>query len=349
MEKILITPLIGMGDTLMTTPALRLIKSRFPDWTITYCTISKENRDLLTGNPFIDTLWYHPLKSAGFFNGPLHVLRNFWGNYSISLTFYPSNRTAYNLFAVLSGAKRRIGHTYLHRNMTQCNWLKNRTIREDPLAHCVEENIRLLTLLGISCEKDDYPGLEIFLTSEEQEKGAMFRRGVDRGVIGVHAGTSTFKNQSMRRWPQERFVELINRFAKYHFVLFGTKEEESVNTFIASTVADRGQVTVLDNRPLREAIAIIGVCDGFVTNDSGLMHIAAAMKVPTLALLGPTNPAFIYPWNVRHVIRRTGIACSPCYYYSPRPLLCVKHINFKCLSDMSVDMVEEGLRQLMDL
>ena len=112
-------------------------------------------------------------------------------------------------------------------------------------------------------------------------------------------------------------------------------------------MADKERVTVLDNRPLREAIAIIGTCDAFVTNDSGLMHIAAAMNVPTLVLLGPTNPAYIYPWKVRHKIVRTGIACSPCFYYSPKPLRCIANINFKCMSDLTVDMAEDGLMELL--
>jgi heptosyltransferase-2 len=166
-------------------------------------------------------------------------------------------------------------------------------------------------------------------------------------IIGVHAGTSTFKNQDRRRWPKEHFAELIKRFPDCHFVLFGTKEEEATNQYIASTIADKKRVTVLDNRSLREAISIIGSCDAFVTNDSGLMHIAAAMNVPTLVFLGPTNPAYIYPWKVRHKILRTAIACSPCFYYSPRPLRCVANINFKCMSDLSVDMAEDGLMELL--
>ena len=349
METILVTPLIGMGDTLMTTPALRLIKTRFPDWKLTYFTISHSNYELLKGNPFIDSLWYYPLKSAGILNGPLHILKNISGKYSTSLTFYPANRVAYNLFALLTGAKKRIGHNYLHRNLTQLNWLKNRTITEDPNAHCVEENIRLLSCLGITCEKNDIPPMEIFLTQQEMEAGRSFREGIGAvTVVGVHAGTSTFKNQSKRRWPKERFIELINRFPDYRFLLLGTKEEEDINRFIMSNAADEKHITLVGNRPLRETIAIIGQCDAFVSNDSGLMHIAAAMKIPTLALLGPTNPAFIYPWRTRHKLIRTGIECSPCYYYSPKPLSCVRHIDYRCMTEMSVETVEDGLMELME-
>jgi ADP-heptose:LPS heptosyltransferase len=348
MEKIIITPLIGMGDTLMTTPALRIIKKHHPDWHITYTTISTANYELLKGNPFINDLHYYPLKAAGFFNGPLYIFNKFFGKFSISITFYPSNRASYGLFALLTGARQRIGHTYLHRNVTQFNWLKNKTIREDPAKHCVEQNIALLKFLGIACATDDLPEMDIFLSNEELEKGREFRKSIPFSkVIGVHAGTSTFKNQDKRRWPRECFCKLIDRFPEYHFVLFGTKEEEDVNRFIQSNVSKKENVTLVSGKPLRETIAIIGTCDGFISNDSGLMHIAAAMKVPTLALLGPTNPAFIHPWKAPYFLARTGIECSPCFVYSPKPLTCIRHINYKCMQDITVDMAHKGLADLL--
>jgi len=347
-DTILITPLVGMGDTLMTTPALRVLKQHRPDCHITYFTLSPANHELLKNNPFIDSLWYYPAKSVGFFKGPLHILKYFYGKFSTSLTFYPANRLAYNLFGLLSGAPLRIGHMYLNSNFSQGNWLKNKTIREDPALHCVEENVKLLSYLGISCEKKDIPAMEIFLSPEEKEKARCLREKFTGGtIVGVHAGTSTFKNQDKRRWPKEHFVQLINRFPDFQFVLFGTKEENETNSFIVSNVDKKDRVFVSNNFPLRETVAMIGGCNAFVSNDSGLMHIAAAMNVPTLVFLGPTNPAFIYPWKVRHKILRAGLPCSPCFYYSPKPLRCIANINFKCMSDITVDIAEDGLMELI--
>ena len=168
MEKILITPLIGMGDTLMTTPALRLLKTAHPDWHVTYFTIGKSNYDLLLGNPYIDSLVYFPLKTAGIIKGPRYLFHHCFRKFSTSLTFYPANRNSYNLFALLSGAPQRIGHTYLHYNISQLNWLKNSTIIEDPLLHCVEENVKLLTLFDITCKPGTIPGMDLFLSEKER-------------------------------------------------------------------------------------------------------------------------------------------------------------------------------------
>ncbi|HEX7510756.1 MAG TPA: glycosyltransferase family 9 protein, partial [Chitinivibrionales bacterium] len=259
MKTILVTPLIGMGDTLMTTPALRLLKTRLPDVKLTYLTIGHSNFELLKGNPFIDTLLYYPLKSAGIFNGPAYILNNFFRKFSISLTFYPANRAAYNLFALLTASPKRIGHTYLHANITQLNWLKNQTIPEEFSVHCGEETVRLLKFLGITADNGNIAPMEIFLTPQEKAlAGEVKKTAGNRTIIGVHAGTSTFKNQNRRRWSQEKFAELIDRFPGCHFVLFGTKEEEDVNKAIQAGVKNGGGVSLIGNRPLREAIALIG-------------------------------------------------------------------------------------------
>jgi heptosyltransferase-2 len=120
-----------------------------------------------------------------------------------------------------------------------------------------------------------------------------------------------------------------------------------VNRFIQSQTQNASGVSLISDKPLRETIAIIGSCDAFVSNDSGLMHVAAAMKVPTVALLGPTNPAFIHPWKTSFKIVRSGIECSPCFYYSPKPLTCPRHIDYRCMAQISVDMVQKALTELL--
>jgi heptosyltransferase-2 len=348
MERILVTPLVGMGDMIMTTPALRLLKEAHPDWHVTVMTFSGASRDLLEQNPHIDRLDFYPLTEVGALRGVFHILRKYGRKYTTCINFYPSNRKDYNIFALLSLAPRRIGHAYLHMNFSQLNWLKTDTITEDPGAHCVEENVRLLSLLGLSVDLHQIPPMEIFLTPEELAGGKAFRDGLNsRRVVGIHAGTSTFKGHGRRRWPAERFSELIDRFPRVHFLLFGTREEAEVNEAIRAAVQDPSHVTVVENRPIREVAAIIGAADAFVSNDSGLMHLAAAMRRPVLAILGPTNPAYIRPWGVSHEVLRIGLPCSPCFYYSPRPLQCRLNNSFKCLRDISVEMAEAGLKKLL--
>ena len=107
-------------------------------------------------------------------------------------------------------------------------------------------------------------------------------------------------------------------------------------------------MTVVNNRTIREVTAIIGQLDSFVSNDSGLMHIAAAMNIPTVAILGPTNPNYIYPWHVKQETVRLELPCSPCFYYSPKPLTCSIKEQYKCLSDLDAQKVSTALKKLLE-
>ena len=81
-------------------------------------------------------------------------------------------------------------------------------------------------------------------------------------------------------------------------------------------------------------------CNLFVTNDSSLMHVASALKLKVVAIIGPTNPDYIHPWKTEHKIVSLNLDCSPCFIYSPRPLNCYRtDVLFKCIKELNVEMV----------
>ncbi|MCU0610106.1 MAG: glycosyltransferase family 9 protein, partial [Chitinispirillaceae bacterium] len=288
MRKIIITPLIGIGDVLMTFPALELLKKKRPDATITYCAMNQGTFDVCRGNPFIDKLVLYPMLGANKLRAVIRLISECSGRYGVSINFYPSNRMHYNLFSLLTLAPKRVGHTYLRMNTSQLNWLKNYTITENDALHCVEENVALLSLLGIDFAGVPVPPLSIYLDESEIAGGKAFRNTFGgRPVIGVHAGTSVFKGHAARRWPKERFAEVIRNFPDAHFLLFGTSEEEEANRFILGNVS--GNATLVTDKTIRQVGAIIKSCDFFISNDSGLMHLAAAVRTPVIAVIGPTN------------------------------------------------------------
>lgn len=338
-----------MGDTLMTTPALQKIKESRPDCELTFFTFSHVTHEVMRNNPHIDNLWYYPIKAIHFIQGTFHVLSNFALRYDTCINFYPSNRIAYNGFSIMTGAKKRIGHQYLHMNFSQLNWLKNRTIKEDFTLHCVEENIRLLKFLNITPDLKTIPQTKVYLTDDEKEFGTSFvSKNNLSHIVGIHAGTSTFKGHLNRRWPPDKFVQMINQLPEIHFFLFGTLDEIKVNNHIKSSVKNSNQVTIITDKSLREVAAIIGELDAFISNDSGLMHMAAAMSTPVVAILGPTNQNFIHPWQVKHKIIRTELPCSPCFYYSPKALQCKLNNSFKCLTELDAKKVSNAVRELLE-
>jgi ADP-heptose:LPS heptosyltransferase len=348
MRKIIVTPLIGLGDVVMTTPALELIKKAWPDSTITYFTMNQGTHDVLLGNPSINRLIYAPMLGPHKSIALMQILKEYLGRYDVSINFYPSNRIHYNLFSLLTFAPIRAGHRYLRMNFSQFNWLKNRTVTENDSLHCVEENVALLPLLGIETAGSTIPPLRMYLNDKEVAEGALFRGAfAGRPLVGIHAGTSTLKNQAARRWPRERFAELVKTIPDAHFAIFGTAEEAEVNHHIVVASGAAGRITLINNKTLRQAAAIIRTCDFFISNDSGLMHLAAAVQTPVIAIIGPTNPAYIYPWGVDHRIITSPTPCRHCFRYSPKPLTCTNKIPFECLLGITVPMVADAVREFL--
>lgn len=345
--KIVIMPLYGIGDALMSTPALRNIGERL-GVKVTYLHMFKSTRDALEGNPYIAENIHFPFLSSGKLAGVKRLL-GLRGKFDASINFYPSNRKDYNLASFLVGAPVRIGHRYVLRDFAELNFLKNRTVKEDDSLHNVEENLRLLSFIGI---KDPVPfPLEIYLSDGEKNWGLQWlkSRGIHGAPLaGFHPGSSLFKEHAKKRWG--KYAGLIREFSARHpefvFLLFGGKEEYSLKQEIINEAGLDGKVLAVETDTIRQTASIMRNCGLFITNDSGLMHLSAALQVPVVAIFGPTNPAWLAPWKCRHKVIRIGEPCGPCFRYSPLPQRCVKGADFSCMRDIEVAEVltaAEGL------
>ena len=121
--------------------------------------------------------------------------------------------------------------------------------------------------------------------------------------------------------------------------MFGGPEEKELKENIFSQINSR-DVIIVNSGSLRESAAIMKRCNLFVTNDSSQMHIAAAMQLKVVAIVGPTNKNYIYPWKTEHKMASLNLDCSPCFFYSPKPLVCARDdVKFKCIKELTVDMV----------
>jgi len=347
--RIIALPLYGIGDVLMCTPALRNIKECLPDSHITFLHMFETTRDILLGNSNVDENRYFPFLQPGMKGRGFKFLLDFRGKYDISINFYPSNRRDYNLAALLVGCKERIGHRYRLLDFMQLNFLKNRTVLEDDLLHNVEENLRLLAFIGIK-EPRRYP-LELHLLAEE-EHGALewltARKLRDRVIVGFHPGSSVFKEHAQKRWPLEKFAALIDGFVENRpesfVILFGGPEEDPLKDSLRAMCRQREHVFYpVGFRGIRETAALVKRCSVFVANDSGLMHLSAALQVPTVAIFGPTNPRWLAPWKCPAKVIRLATDCGPCFRYSPIPQRCIRESEFSCVREIDVKEVLEAV------
>ncbi len=342
--KILIIALSGIGDALMFTPALKLLKKNLPGAQIDALVMIKGAEGIYSLNPNLNQIYYFDFLKEGTLKS-LKFINSLRSKYDASINVYPSNRKEYNIIQYLIGARQRVGIRYLRKNKQNFGFLNNTTVLEDDSVHNVQTNIKLCeTLAGKKFEEE--PPLEFYLNGEEENLSKHFYADHsikdDELVIGFHPGCAIHKNHIKRRWEPEKFAELGKELIKEKnakILLFGGPDEKKLKENIISQINSR-DASIVDSGSLRESAAIMKRCNLFVTNDSSQMHIAAAMQLKVIAIIGPTNQNHIYPWKTGHSIVSLNLDCSPCFFYSPKPLICTRDdVKFKCVKELTVDMV----------
>lgn len=356
-EKILILALPGIGDALMATPMLELLRRAKPDAEIHAVVMFTATREMFEGDPFVDKVHFHDFVSGA--KGPglklINELRRI--RFDVSINIYPQNRREYNLIALLVGAKRRIAIRYRRRDPQNLSWVNTSTLLEDDTLHCVEENVRLLSLLGIEAKmgEDNLPSLRLAIGAKHIEfadKWYAEHVGTDaRTLIGFHAGTALFKNHINRRWAPEKFAELAGRLSTElgaRVLLFGGPDDLDANRTILELAGE--QITMVETKSIMDSVAVMQRLDMFVSNDSALMHIAGALKLPTVGIFGPTNETYVHPWKTRYTIIHTGIDCRPCFIYSPKPLTCYRTDpaeHWLCIRAIEVERVFAETKKML--
>ncbi|WP_293765502.1 lipopolysaccharide heptosyltransferase II [uncultured Aquitalea sp.] len=145
-----------------------------------------------------------------------------------------------------------------------------------------------------------------------------------------------------KRWPARHFAELAKRFdAAGHAVwLFGSGKDKEIGDDI-TRLADGKAINLCGRTGLEEAIDLMGLCALAVCNDSGLMHVAAGLGKPLVALYGSSSPDFTPPLSDNAAIVSLGLECSPCFERQCP----YKHTH--CLENLMPDMVWQAAQRLL--
>lgn len=349
--KILVISLSGIGDCIIATPFIHELRANFPGAVIHALVHWPGAKDLLEGNPHVDVVHQKNLIKAG----TCESLRYLWNlrreNYDVSVNVHTQGRVHYRVAARVIGAPLRLSHRYdVSRRLDR--WLVNRTIPEDYSVHCVENNNRLLALLD---KKPVLPvhEFEVFLTGDEEGWAENFiaERGlVNRKRVGMHVGSGGTKNLTLKRWPLGHYIELLHRFAESHpevaVLLFGGPEEQEAHARISEALRGRMVFTPM-TKNLRQAAALLRHCHAFVSVDTALMHLAAAMKVPNqIVIEAPTLNATNVPWQTNYrVIRNPAVNGRNLdfYRYNGKPIKGTPEELTRIMASVPVDEVHEAL------
>jgi len=342
--KILILALSGIGDALMFTPAMQLLRSKLPDAEIDAMVMYKGVKDIYERTNLFDTVHYFDFLSAPKFSSFQFVLK-FRGRYEASINVYPSNRKEYNLINFIVGAKKRAAVQYLRSDLPNLGFLNTHRIVENDSFHNVEENILLCEKL-FSTKFAESPQLLFPLTKEDElfKEKYLIETGITSPdfVVGFHPGCSTLKNHAKRRWEPDKFARLGNLLVEKKgakILIFGGTEERELQKLVKQNINSENAF-VIKTQSLSQTASIMKRCNVFVTNDSSLMHIASAMQLKVVAVIGPTNTNYIYPWKTNHRVASLQLDCAPCFFYSPKPLSCKRDdIQFKCIRELEVEKV----------
>jgi heptosyltransferase-2 len=186
--------------------------------------------------------------------------------------------------------------------------------------------------------------LEVPAQGESGARRMLTQMGLDQGMllVGFNPGAAY---GPAKCWPVEKFVSLgkalVERFKDCHILVFGTNKEESVAEDICGSIGEMGR-NLAGKTSLAEAMGLISNLDLLVTNDSGLMHVGAALGIPLVAIFGSTNPVTTGPWSNNSIIIRHELPCSPCLKRS-----CPT--DFRCLLGIEVEEVLQACLQQLNM
>src|SRR5437867_5357353 len=324
-----------IGDAVMSEPALAALQELFPTTEITLL-VKPTIAELLRGHPALHQVLVYedPGRHAGITGkwtlaGALRRLR-----FDLAILFQNAFEAA--LLTFLAGIPGRYGYATDGRGFLLSDPI---TVPErTKIVHQVQYYLELLRPLG---SEGPAGSPRLFLSDEEGK--TIDRRLAESGVaesdllLGLNPG-STYGGA--KRWLPDRFAETADRLIReqgshsgrrVRVVIVGARGEEA----LGRAVADRMQIKPVQLSgctTIRELMAVIKRCALFLTNDTGPMHIAAALGVPVVALFGPTDSRTTSPFGNGHTIVRHPVECSPC-------LLRECPIDHRCMTRISVEEV----------
>ncbi len=309
-RKILVKGTSWVGDTIISFPAVHSLSRLFPKAHI--AVLAKSHlAELWKANPDIDeVIPYDMPTGAGRIFGELRIAQLIrQKKIDLAVIFPRSFSSAWMIF--LGGIPRRIGYRGEVRDLLltkRIDWTTEVLNR-----HRMYYYLNLIERLG-HCPSPSLPSLSLNGKLQGWADSFLTHNGL-RGklLIGFNPGATYGEAKC---WPPKRFIELGRRLIEDYgasILIFGSPrpKEKELNAAIAQGIGE-GCLNLSGQTSLLELAALLRRCHLVVTNDTGTMHVAAAVGTRVVALFGPTDPRTTSPLGEGHVIIREEVSCSPC-------------------------------------
>ncbi|MFH1642683.1 MAG: glycosyltransferase family 9 protein [Nanoarchaeota archaeon] len=335
-NKILILQFWGVGETILTLPAINALKKRYPKSNISLlCT--KRNQDVYFENEAVEKLIVNELNPAAIM---MFILKNF-KKYDLVIDF----EEYLNISALIAFFTGRYSTGFSGQIRSN---LYNKKVRYNDNQHVVLTHLDLIRLVDVK----DVPNSLIRLNYSKKDKMNCDKLLIEHNITQKHYligfGAGLAESAKSRRWPKDKYAKLAAALYKNNskFLFFGMEEEKALIEEIIMLINNK---TVIDNcinlagkSTLREAFYLIEKCRLFISNDTGTLHIAAAQGVKTVGLYGPNLPLRWGPVGEGNISIYKGKICkySPCInVHKGQVPECRFGQDNKCMKAIKVDEV----------
>lgn len=327
-KKILIIKPRGIGDLILSTIVLKNIKSEINDCEIHYLT-EEFAAPVLENNPFITKIFRFGNSLKDNLNLISQLRKE---NYDIIFDFYSNPKTAQFTFLIRS--KLKIGYYKRGRNYAYDLKIK----LTDPNLHSALAHLEFLKMIGINAKSEEI----IYFVKNEEKKYAdefFMIHNLKKNCIGIIPGGGW----NSKRCEPEKFAEICREVHKIwnskFLILYGKEDYEDAKKIFELTE----DISIIGpETSIRDLVALVSNCRAVIANDSGPMHLSAAVGVPTIGIFGPTNPYAHRPF------------CKNCYWVRNENLDCIQcnlrecPKNHECMRDLDPQFVIEKLKLILN-
>jgi len=331
-KKILLIRLGNLGDAILTIPTIRELERNFPKSKIHMLT-SPKTVGIYTNVPYIDKLTTIDLSLNELYN-QLKILRK--ENFDLVIDMENYSRVT-SLFTYFLKPKFSIG--FDSKGQFRARVFDKSFIYDNGDKHEVDCFFDLITPLNPKIKNKE---LEFNVKSDKYVDKLIKENNISKSDFKIIIHPSNNKDWNIKRWPEERFAELINQLIKKYnakIILIGTKEDkqiiDNVKKLSNSKIIDfSGKLNIFQTADL------IKKSDLYIGNDTGPMHLSAAVQTPTIGIYGPVNIKKWGPYGKKHIgIKKEMPNCKPCFEISK--------INKKCKYPLPCQMAVK-VQDVMD-
>ena len=337
-RRILVLRYSSLGDVALTNPVLDLVAKTWPDAQVFFAT-KPAYAPAVEHHPALTSVI--PLGARGILGliGHLRRLRELRPD--LVLDLHDSIRS--HLAGFCLGRSRILVYD---KDAVNRRRLVHK-LAGKPSLHTVQKYLKPLEALGVAIPARVPFTVAVDRKGQNYLRDFLERRRVapSQQVVGLGPGSLW----ATKRWLPERWAELASRLVEDYgcrLFWFGSPQESKLIQAIQAQMSveptKRG-LNLAEDQGLEESIALLGRCDLFVGNDSGLTHLASGRGARVVALFGSTTPALGFaPWGPHTIVEVTGLPCRPC---APHGRSSCPEGHFKCMREMTVDAVESAVKR----